>query len=315
MNQKGSQQTDLNNHQIKAQKVSELGTLLRGEREKKGLSYEQVSRITRLRPNIIEALENEDWNNLPASVFIKGFIRSYAQALGLDKKRPLDLYRSIASVESVTPKPLIDDRKNTKAPLYILVIILGVIAAVIYLWKGCPSPQMAPIQIKKEIPAVNREESTNKARGPALKDDEPGSIKEQELSFTTPMLYKGLEEKQRPEESLSKKEQIIYPMDEFLFIDSITGTADITDRLVLKGIVNARTWVRIYIDDQEPKEYIFQPGNMPLWKAKEGYKIIIGNAAGIEFDFNGKRIANLGNIGQVINLVLPEGFKKTSSED
>ena len=310
MNQKGNQQTDLNYHPKKAEKVSELGTLLRGEREKKGLSYEEVSRITRLRPYILEALENEDWDKLPASVFIKGFIRSYAQALGLDKKRPLEIYRRIAPPELATPKPLIDNRKNTKSFFFILVMILGVIGAVIYLWNGYRSPQMAPIQIKKEIPPVDREKPTNEARGPILKDHEPGSIKEQELSFTTPMLYKDIEEGQRPEDSLSMKEPIIYTV-----IDPITGMADITDRHVLKGIVTARTWMRIYIDDQEPKEYIFQPGSRPLWNAKEGFKIIIGNAAGIEFDFNGKRIANLGDIGQVVNLILPKDLNITTSED
>jgi hypothetical protein len=67
--------------------------------------------------------------------------------------------------------------------------------------------------------------------------------------------------------------------------------------------------MRIYIDDQEPKEYIFEPGSMPQWKAREGFDILIGNAAGIEFDFKGENISGLGILGQVVRLRLPENFE------
>ena len=40
------------------------------------------------------------------------------------------------------------------------------------------------------------------------------------------------------------------------------------------------------IDGQEPKEYIFQSGARPQWKAREGFDILVGNAAGAEFEFS-----------------------------
>ena len=63
----------------------DIGSLFRNERQKKGLSYSQISETTRLRSHILKALENEDWANLPSPVFVTGFIRSYARALGLDE--------------------------------------------------------------------------------------------------------------------------------------------------------------------------------------------------------------------------------------
>ena len=41
------------------------------------------------------------------------------------------------------------------------------------------------------------------------------------------------------------------------------------------------------------------------------FNILIGNAAGIEFDFNGKRITDLGRVGQVVRLQLPEDDQGT----
>jgi hypothetical protein len=78
---------------------------------------------------------------------------------------------------------------------------------------------------------------------------------------------------------------------------------------MLKAVVLETTWMKISIDHGEPKEYIFQPGSRPQWKAIEGFDLVVGNGAGIEFDFNGKRLGRIGNAGQVIKMRLPEGFK------
>ena len=94
-----------------------------------------------------------------------------------------------------------------------------------------------------------------------------------------------------------------------------TGTETDLTRFVLTGHVKVRTWIRICVDDQEPKEYIFQPGARPQWKGVEGFNVLIGNAAGVEFDFNGERFKNLGNLGKVVRLKLPPDFEGSKCED
>ena len=88
-----------------------------------------------------------------------------------------------------------------------------------------------------------------------------------------------------------------------------------TDWLVLTGIVHLRTWIRIYIDDEAPKEYILQPGSRPQWKAEKGFYVLLGNAAGMDFEFDGKDIKELGELGQVVSLRLPEGFDRVIAEE
>jgi cytoskeleton protein RodZ len=83
----------------------------------------------------------------------------------------------------------------------------------------------------------------------------------------------------------------------------------------LKGVVLEETWVRIQIDNGGPKEYIFQPGARPQWKAKDGFYVTVGNAAGIELELNGTKLKNLGKPGKVVKLNLPASFRPARSED
>ena len=72
MSPKESQQAQGKNEATGPPKVSGLGALLKNERENRGLSYEQLAQITRLRKHFLEAMENEAWQDLPPSVLLKG---------------------------------------------------------------------------------------------------------------------------------------------------------------------------------------------------------------------------------------------------
>jgi transcriptional regulator with XRE-family HTH domain len=61
-----------------------LGQILRAEREKKSLSLSEVAEGTRVKVQVLEAIENNDFRDMPATVYAKGFIKLYAEFLGLD---------------------------------------------------------------------------------------------------------------------------------------------------------------------------------------------------------------------------------------
>ncbi|MBN1625907.1 MAG: DUF4115 domain-containing protein, partial [Deltaproteobacteria bacterium] len=90
--------------------------------------------------------------------------------------------------------------------------------------------------------------------------------------------------------------------------------ASVQGRYNLTAYVMERTYIRIYVDNEPPREFIFSPGSYPQWKADEGFFLLIGNAAGVEFDFNGKRITALGKTGDVVRLRLPEDFNPNINE-
>jgi len=70
--------------------VGEIGETLRAAREQQGRSIEDAARETRITAQFIEALEAERFEALPAAVYVRGFLRSYAGYLRLDPAPLLD---------------------------------------------------------------------------------------------------------------------------------------------------------------------------------------------------------------------------------
>jgi transcriptional regulator with XRE-family HTH domain len=73
--------------------MSELGTRLREARERQGLSLAQAAMDTRILQQSLAALEEGAFQRLPGDVVIRGFIRNYAQYLGLGSDELIELYR------------------------------------------------------------------------------------------------------------------------------------------------------------------------------------------------------------------------------
>src|SRR3979490_2688837 len=63
-----------------------FGDHLRREREMRGVSLDEISAATRIATRFLQAIENEQWNQLPGGVFNRGFVRAVAHYLGLDEE-------------------------------------------------------------------------------------------------------------------------------------------------------------------------------------------------------------------------------------
>ncbi len=79
--------------------MAAIGQTLRNARVQRGLSIEQVAQDTRISARFLEALEVEAFNELPAPVYVRGFLRSYANYLRLDP-HPLLTELAVASPSS-----------------------------------------------------------------------------------------------------------------------------------------------------------------------------------------------------------------------
>jgi cytoskeleton protein RodZ len=75
------------------------GDLLRSRREKVGLSLERAAEIARLKPSVLAAIESDETAAIP-SVYLRGYIRTYARALGLE---PADIEEQLAQVQGAEP--------------------------------------------------------------------------------------------------------------------------------------------------------------------------------------------------------------------
>jgi len=75
----------------------DVGATLRRAREDKRLTLEQLSRTTKISLSNLRALENNDFERLPAIVYTRGFLRSYAREVGLDPEDTVEGY--LAQIE------------------------------------------------------------------------------------------------------------------------------------------------------------------------------------------------------------------------
>lgn len=72
----------------------DIGSSLREARLRQELDFPELEERTKIRPKYLRALEDERFDILPAPTYIKGFLRSYAEALGLDGQPYVDEYNS-----------------------------------------------------------------------------------------------------------------------------------------------------------------------------------------------------------------------------
>ncbi|MNI31692.1 cytoskeletal protein RodZ [compost metagenome] len=79
--------------------MSDLGHLLRKARMDKKISLDDLEDATKIRKRYLQAIEDGDYKLLPGSFYVRAFIKSYAEAVGLDPTEVLKLYQSL------TPEP------------------------------------------------------------------------------------------------------------------------------------------------------------------------------------------------------------------
>jgi cytoskeleton protein RodZ len=74
--------------------MPEIGATLRETRMRLGLEISDIEATTKIRAKYLRAIENEEWDLLPGTTFVKSFLRTYAEALDLDSRLLLEEYKS-----------------------------------------------------------------------------------------------------------------------------------------------------------------------------------------------------------------------------
>ena len=282
-----------------------LGSLLRTSREERHIDLDAVVEATKVRRHYLEALENEEWEKLPSQVFVKGFLRSYAEFLGLDTQTVLGYYRKAAPRERYQPHALqsIGTRSTMwRRTITISLLVLALIGVIIYLRGNGISiigqafryldtqsvTEQKEVEIEREDVKIPDEEATETVfAGRAEIEDEQG----EEIASVA--------------EGESAQEAVVAP-EEGAVATEAGEEQPLSPRFILAATVIARTWLSIAVDDEPVKEYLFQPGETFRWTAEEGFDMLVGNAGGIEFSLNGSPIGDLGPEGKVVRLKLPE---------
>jgi hypothetical protein len=122
--------------------MPDIGDQLRETRMRRRIDITEVEAATKIRAKYLRALENEEWDLLPGPTFVRTFLRTYAEYLGLDSRELLDDYRrryDRPSGHELTPlRPNLGGRRDRgpRRPFFApwMAAVLGVIALVVILY-------------------------------------------------------------------------------------------------------------------------------------------------------------------------------------
>jgi hypothetical protein len=138
--------------------VFEIGNSLREARLRQGLEFPEIEQSTKIRGKYLRALEEEQFEVLPAQTYVKGFLRSYADYLGLDGQLYVDEFNSryvrgeFEEEEEQQPfRPRVAGSGRgggmSKAVMLTLAAIAGLTVFVFaaWMWGGSPEQDVIPL--------------------------------------------------------------------------------------------------------------------------------------------------------------------------
>jgi cytoskeletal protein RodZ len=117
----------------------QFGESLRKERELRGITLEDISAQTKVNIRFLEAIEHDDLSVLPAKAFAKGFLRSYARAVGLDEDLVLTnfeyCHQAIQPEHAQEQKAKhVEGKQGGRGVFIVLVVIILLLSAMIILY-------------------------------------------------------------------------------------------------------------------------------------------------------------------------------------
>jgi cytoskeletal protein RodZ len=136
--------------------VFEIGNSLREARSRRGIDFAQAELGTKIRGKYLRALEDEQFELLPAQTYVKGFLRTYAEYLGLDGQLYVDEFNSrfatgeASDVHTVRRSNARPQRRARRFETSIVLLSLAAIAVVTVVvisawkWAGGDSPRATP---------------------------------------------------------------------------------------------------------------------------------------------------------------------------
>jgi cytoskeleton protein RodZ len=263
------------------QGAGQIGPILEKRRLEKGLSLKEVEQATKIRTRYLEGLEREDPTVLPDPVYARGFLKTYANFLGLDGERLSRELRDRRSPRrerqlsheapgtSDFEQPLItpggvggaERRRVSGATILTIALAVLVLAAVIgaLYYVGSRSAGSGTEGVPE---------------GPAVEQKEPSpSQKEEPATETTTGTPGG---------ATGEAED-----------DTTSETVPVTVR-----VVDAPAGLTVSVDEALALNQFAQPGFSQTFEARNSVTVSTANAGAVEVEVGGENLGRLGRNGQ-----------------
>jgi cytoskeleton protein RodZ len=319
--------------------MASVGAYLRDLRTRRGVSLDEVARTTRVAQRYLQSLENDAFEELPAPVFIRGFIRAYCQALGESPHEALAHYDGHDGRTPPLPARLVaaagtgggDPRtRSTIVVSLILTLALGIALFVVALVirpggdrserstiEGRPAPRPTPPAATSPSESAPSAPVVTPAAPPASAPVVPPAapVRSQVSGPGAPpppataMVPTAVAARPvipapaTPPPAPTPSATAPGPR-----LDGFAGSVNSPYRLIAR--TSDVTWIRVRTEDGRSSEETLPPGEVREWVSDRPFVITVGNAGGVSFELNGRALPPLGPRGVVIpRLVLPPDIR------
>jgi cytoskeleton protein RodZ len=297
--------------------VASFGAQLKQERERKGVTLEDISLTTKIGTRMLRALEEEHFDQLPGGIFNKGFIRAYARCVGMDEEQAIADYL-VASGATPSAKKLENDqapildppsREETPAtaglPWGTFAVVLLIVALGFAAWgfysresekeasdSAAPAQNATPANPPNTPPVAAAEQSQpEKEKKPAESvDSSAPTSKPIEAPVATAVATQPIPSpavSPAPPTSANSQPQPPVPSNAPLLL-----------------VIKARedSWLSISVDGEIVTRALLTAPAQKSVRARNEIVIKAGNVGALDFEFDGKKLPTQGDYGEVKTL-------------
>ncbi len=291
--------------------MRELGELLRNTREAEGLSVADVQEATKIRARYLEAMEEGRFEALPGEVYVKGFLRSFAEAVGLSGDEVVARYKAErARIETEKAREAHPDQgrdvsKKSRirrhwlmvvALVAIVVVAIVVVVVGVVVWRQghVPAGSAGVCSGDQGAADLATGEGAEGSPGEFPSEAQPGE------ATTLPGAPEAGPRATAPGALIAPVTPARPP------IPAAEEAFPAGEGHELSVAITERCWVRVVADGKVVFERSMLAGEEATWRAERSIRIKVGNASGIDVTYNGVHIGVLGKPGQVVERAFPE---------
>ncbi len=259
---------------------SSLGDYLRQEREKKGITIEQVASATKISIRMLHALEANQYSELPAKPFIRGFVASYARFVGLDSRQILTDYGDFLAAKA-EDRPNRDgghsgyaferkDIEQSRTLLWGVMAIFIVIAGVGF--------ALRPLRHKKNT-------HMEQLKAAAVASPIPSTLPE---ASPSPSILASPSPSPRPlpRPSPSPRPSPTEEEQDKLQSGTTLKNTQIKHKIIIKALTDV--WVRYQCDDRKPMVFMLLKDRILVLRGEKWVKFQFSNPSAISINYNSR---------------------------
>jgi len=282
---------------MSADRPADFGTKLRQARERKGITLRDIANRTKISVAVLESLERTDVTRLPAGIFSRAFVRSYAREVGLDPDVMVEEFIGLFPHDSVTPghphsnqvedaELFESDRRVASSLLWILLVSVPLAGVVLYLGVLQRGGQATVERAAPAPQGVSADPAPSTEVKPAAAGEASQPAKEPP------------------------------PAPSAAILPPAVGTPAAAavpaggDGLKIELSARRPVWVSATVDGQKAIGRLLQVGEKEVVDVKRELMLTAGDASAVRMTVNGAEARSLGKNGEVITArVTPANFK------